>query len=129
MRIMIDTNILVSAALFPESKVAACLSFAMREHTLIICTYVLEEVQTVFSRKFADKKARLDSFLSNLAYDLCYTPRVTEKTPEMRDSNDRPILQAAIDAEVDAILTGDNDFHALQYKGLLILSPSILLDM
>ena len=57
MRIMLDTNILVSAALFPESKVVTELSGAMREHTLLICTCVLEELQAVFERKFPHKTA------------------------------------------------------------------------
>lgn len=129
MRIIVDTNILISAALFPDSRVSACLLRAMSEHTLVICTYVLEEVQEVFSRKFPNKTARLDAFLSNLAYELCYTPLVTSQTPEMRDADDRPILQAAIDTEADAILTGDKDFHALSLDHPLIFSPAMLVDV
>jgi len=64
----------------------------------------------------------------NLAYELCYTPKISDRTPEMRDENDRPILQAAIDAEVDAILTGDKDFHVLDIEHPLILSPADFLE-
>lgn len=124
MRIMIDTNILVSSALFPESQTSRALFASMQEHSLVICTYVLEEVQAVFMRKFPHKVSQLDILLSKLAYDLCYTPSIIASTPEMRDENDRPILQAAIDAEVDAILTGDKDFHALDIKHPKIISPS-----
>ena len=127
MRIMLDTNILVSAALFPDSKVAFALYRAMREHTLVVCTYVFEELHSVFARKFPYKKEQLDIFLSKLAYELCYTPMVDHKTPVMRDENDRPILQAAILAEVDAILTGDDDFHVLDIKRPQIISPASLL--
>ena len=124
MRIMLDTNILVSAALFPSSKTALAAERSMREHTLIICTYALEEVQAVFARKFPDKTASLDAFLSKLAYELCYTPRVGADTPEMRDEDDRPILQAAIDADVDIILTGDADFHALNLEHPITIKPA-----
>lgn len=124
MRIMLDANVIVSAALIPNSWTAQALSRAMQEHTLIICTYVLAEVQDVFRRKFPHKILQLDAFLSKLAYELCYTPRVNPGTPAMRDEDDRPILQAAIDAEVDAILTSDNDFHVLEIKHPKILSPS-----
>ncbi|MCL2051855.1 MAG: putative toxin-antitoxin system toxin component, PIN family [Lachnospiraceae bacterium] len=129
MLIMLDTNVLVSAALFPNSKTALALSIATIKHKLIICTYVLEEVQSIFKRKFPDEIKNLDKFLSNLAYELCYTSNVTEKTPFMRDEDDRPILQAAIDAEVDAILTGDKDFHVLDIKHPLILSPVDFLEI
>ncbi|MCL2588893.1 MAG: putative toxin-antitoxin system toxin component, PIN family [Oscillospiraceae bacterium] len=121
---MLDTNILVSAALFQNSKTAQSLEQATRDHTLLICTYVLEEVQSVFARKFPDKTARLDLFLSKLAYELCYTARISANTPSMRDEDDRPILQAAIDAEADAILTGDDDFHALNLEHPVIISPT-----
>ena len=124
MRIIVDTNVLVSAALFPNSKTELALFAAMREHTLLICTYVLEEAQSVFVRKFPHKLTQLDILLSKLAYEICYTPQVKASTPGMRDENDRPILQAAIDAEADIILTGDNDFHALGLERPLILSPA-----
>ena len=130
MRIMPDTNVLVSAALFPNNKTAFALSRAMREHTLIICTYVLEELRSVFARKFPDKIDRLESFLSKLTYELCATPGVNPTTPDMRDEDDRPILQAAIEAEADAILTGDNDFHALNLniERPIIISPAVFLQ-
>ena len=35
---------------------------------------------------------------------------VEHKESEIRDAKDRPILRAAIKANVDAILTGDKDF-------------------
>lgn len=128
MRILIDTNVLVSAALFPSSQVARALESAAKRHEMIICTYVLEEVQSVFERKFPGRKSGLDRFLSSFAYELCYTPRVTVTTPKMRDENDRPILQAAINEDVDAILTGDKDFAALHIARPVILTPAMLLE-
>ena len=129
MRIMVDTNILVSAALFPSSKVALSLSSASQEHTLIICDYVLEELATVFNRKFPDKTTHIDDFLSKLAYEFCNACGVKLDTPEMRHEDDRPILQAVIDAKADVILTGDNDFHALDVVYLRIISPAELMEM
>ena len=128
MRIMVDTNIIVSSVLNQNSKTSYALTKAMSEHTLVICTYILEEVQDVFTRKFPDKVASLDAFLSNLAFELCNTPKISSDTPDMRDEDDRPILQAAIDAEVNAILTGDNDFHALNIEHPIIISPADFLQ-
>ncbi len=129
MRIMLDTNVVISAALFPNSKTALAVLKAMREHTLLVCTYVIAEAQDVFARKFPNKTANLDAFLSKTAYELCYTPRVSAATPEMRDEDDRPILQSAIDAEADMILTGDNDFHALDIERPMIVTPADYLAM
>ena len=130
MRIMVDTNILVSAAFFPDGRAALALSLAMREHTLIVCDYVLEELQSVFVRKFPYKTESLGEFLSKLTYEPCDTPGVNRNTPDMRDEDDRPILQAAIEADADAILTGDKDFHALKFDIVhpKIISPSDFLQ-
>ena len=127
MRIMVDTNILVSSMINDHSQASRALAKAMNEHTLVICTYILDELQNVFKRKFPNKSACLDVFLSNLAFELCYTPKINPDTPKMRDENDRPILQVAIDADIDAILTGDNDFHALNIERPVIISPADVL--
>ena len=127
MRIMVDTNILVSAILNHNSIAAQALSKAVREHSLVICSYVIEELSDVFMRKFPDKLGKLDAFLLNLDYELCETHSVSSDTPDMRDEDDRPILQSAIDTEADVILTGDDDFHALEVESPIIISPGDLL--
>ena len=127
MRIMIDTNILVSAVLFPNSITAQSMAKAVKEHQILLCSYVLEETYSVFERKFPSKTANLNAYLSKLAYEQLEISAVDESTPKMRDDNDRPILQAAINAKADAILTGDKDFHALAIKQPIIISPDALL--
>ena len=129
MRIMIDANIIVSAVLFPGSITSKALTTAMKEHHLLICTYVLDEVSSVFTRKFPDKIDVLNNFLLEMSYESCNTPMVDDSTPAMRDNDDRPILQAAVNAKADAILTGDKDFHALRTKYPVIISPSTMLTL
>ena len=124
MRIMLDTNVLVSAALYPNSKPALAVLRATQKHSLLICSYVMEELNSVFARKFPHKTKQLEVFLSKLSYELCDTPDINHNTPEMRDADDRPILQAAIDADVDVILTGDDDFHSLSLERPQIISPT-----
>jgi len=121
---MPDTNVLVSAALFPNSQFTSALLKAMQEHTLVICDYITEEAREVFDRKFPEKLDRFDGFLSSLAYELCATPQINPDTPAMRDEDDRPILQAAIDEDVDVILTGDKDFLVLDIVKPRILAPA-----
>jgi len=121
---MPDTNVLISVALFPNSISTQALHEAMNEHTLVICTYIIAELEEVFNRKFPDKINHLRAYMSKLAYELCPTPIVTADTPAMRDEDDRPILQAAIDENVDVILTCDKDFHALDIIRPRIVQPS-----
>jgi hypothetical protein len=60
---MVDTNILVSAALFRGGGVAAMLKEVMPRYDLCICTFSLEELFIVFERKFRHKRGDLDEFL------------------------------------------------------------------
>ena len=48
---------------------------------------------------------------------------------QIRDVNDRPILRAAIHANVDILLTGDKDFLESGIKTPLILTPAEFLKI
>ena len=47
MRIMLDTNILVSAIFFPSPQTKAIITEIVCHHQLILCDYVLEELRLV----------------------------------------------------------------------------------
>jgi predicted nucleic acid-binding protein len=53
-------------------------------------------------------------FLAELAYELI--PSVEHPQKLVRDAKDQPILNAAIIADVDIILTGDKDFLSLDIE-------------
>ena len=55
-RIMIDTNIFISAALFPNGKVSSALQKALvPPYRPVICDYVLDELHRKFREKWPDK--------------------------------------------------------------------------
>lgn len=117
MRYLIDTNILISAALFPNSVPAQAYFKAVSPpHDAVVCEYSLDEMRRVYNRKFSDRISVFESFVSRLmlAVEIVATPAEGETEngleERIRDVNDRPIFRAAIAAKVDAILTGDKDF-------------------
>jgi len=118
MRCLIDTNILISAALFPTSVPARAFTKAVTPpHTAVVCDYTIDEMRRVYNRKFPHKISDFERFLSMLALSveiISTPPEETEGSAEgekqIRDLNDRPIYRAALAAKVDAILTGDKDF-------------------
>ncbi|MGE4505308.1 MAG: putative toxin-antitoxin system toxin component, PIN family [Desulfovibrionaceae bacterium] len=118
MRCLIDTNILISSALFPDSIPAqAFLKAVTPPHTAVICDYSIDEMRSVYERKFPHKRADLERFLSLLALSVEIIPTPPEETESsaegeksIRDLNDLPIYRAALAAGADAILTGDKDF-------------------
>lgn len=117
MRCLIDTNILISAALFPDSVPARAFMKAVSPpHNAVVCDYSLDEMRRVYNRKFPHKIPDFERFLSLLALSVAIvsTPEETGQgmrdEQKIRDLNDRPIYLAALAAGVDGILTGDKDF-------------------
>ncbi len=125
MRIMIDTNVLVSAILFPNSKLSLLIWDITGKHDLIMCSHIIEEVHIVFERKFENKTKYLEEFLSELTYELIYTPKKFNKSkyPSIRDSKDLPILVSAIIGNVDIFITGDKDFQDVDVELPEIITP------
>lgn len=126
MRILIDTNIALSAILWPNGRTADVLKFAVsNEFTICLCTFSIDEMRLVVKRKFPGKMPILEQFLSEFSYELLLTPSVLpEGLPSMRDMNDLPILASAIVGDVDILLTGDKDFDAVDVERPAIMTPA-----
>ena len=75
MRIMTDTNIIISAFLFPNSLIRKLLEKIVVQDQLVLCSYIIEELYAVFKRKFPEEIDSLDFFLSELVFELVYTPK------------------------------------------------------
>jgi predicted nucleic acid-binding protein len=111
---MTDTNILFSSLLLPESQPAKALFYITKQHNLILCDYIITELRSVVSRKRPDLLADIDLFLANLSYELTPTPMQPSKL--ISDPKDYPILNAAIIADVDIIISGDKHFLELEME-------------
>ena len=114
MKVMLDTNIIISAVLSPSGKTSkAFLKSLTNPFEPVVCSYILDELHRKFQEKFPHKITELEAFLYHLLRVVLIVP-----TPEIyssdehkiRDIKDRPIFRAALNAAVDYILTGDRDF-------------------
>ena len=109
---MADTNILFSALLFPDSRPAKALFYIIEQHELILCDYIISELREVVSRKRPDLLADIDVLLAELSFELIPAPHQPSKL--ISDPKDHPILNAAIIAGVDIIISGDKHFLGLK---------------
>lgn len=73
MRVMLDTNILVSAIFFPSAQTRTLISEIICNHSLVLCDYVLEELRLVVERKFPAKSMALEHFFSAMRFELVHT--------------------------------------------------------
>jgi len=130
-RILVDTNILISAALFPNGKVACVLDYLFETHTVVISSYSLQECEQVFIRKFPAKLSVLHRFLADIEYEHFDTPANPDPMlfPQIRDAGDVPILASAILADVDILISGDKDFEDLNMKKPLVFTPQKYFDL
>ena len=62
MRILIDTNVLISAILFPGSLPSRVVEIVISEHTLILSPGIIDEAIEVFRRKFPTRVPDLEQF-------------------------------------------------------------------
>lgn len=114
MRILVDTNILISALLFPHSKPAKALLYTAQHHEMVLCDRNLYELRDVLQRKAPHTLPDAEVLLAELSYELIPAAYHAEKL--IRDAKDQPILNAAIVADIDIILTGDKDFLCLDMQ-------------
>ena len=125
MRVMLDTNILVSAFVFRSRKIYEVVDFIVSNHTLVLASYVVDELKDVVGRKFPKLTGELDEFLATLSFTLVYSPRlIPTGLLEMRDISDIPILYTAVIEGVDVLITGDKDFDDIDVEMPVIMKLS-----
>ena len=111
MRIMLDTNILITTGLFPNITVNHFIEYIVSEHELVLSDLVIKEFIEVAGYEKFNRVSAAQEFLKKLKYYEFKTPDVKPiEGVSIRDDNDYPILFSAITAGVDLFITGDKDF-------------------
>ncbi len=129
MRVVFDTNILVSALVFPGGRgEAALLRITKEQDQLILSKAILDELLGILGRKFArdaEELAHAAVSLSALATNV--NPR--QRLKIVKDEPDNRILECAIAGRANAIVTGDHALLALkEFRAVRILSLSEYLE-
>lgn len=130
MRVVFDTNIYVSAFAIPGGRAEeAYLGALRRRFELFTSVPILTETATVLQRKFdwAEEKTRgLVQAISHVASVVRATPRlhVVEHEPDNR------ILECAIQAHANFIVTGDTHLLTLKrYEGMEVIGLTAFLEL
>lgn len=123
MRVVFDTNIFISALVFPGGKAdAAMLRILEEEDRLVLSRPVLREILDVLARKFErdpEELARVAVFVADLAEMVAPEQRIDV----MSDAGDNRVLECALAGRADAIVTGDAALLRLgTFAGVRLLS-------
>lgn len=128
MRVLIDTNVLISAALNENGvPYQAYRKAASYPNHGLICEQNVDELKRIFNKKFPHRLAALDTFLSMALLTLELVSVPSDELDEescIRDIKDRPILRAAIKAKADVLLTGDKDFLESGVRNPAVMTPA-----
>lgn len=129
MKIMLDTNVLISAFVFKSSIINEVIRKISNEHEIVIASYCIDELKEVVREKFNIDMKKLDKFLNDFPFHLLYSPESIEaKLFEIRDECDYIILHTAIIENVDILITGDKDFKDVDVEYPEILTPREFLE-
>ena len=126
MRVMLDTNILISAIVFRSKPMNIIINLLAEKYSLVLCSYIIDELHEVVDEKFGDKKNNLEKFLLELPFELVYTPKLLPRHDlfTISDSDDEKILYSAIIADIDILVTGDKHYSEVEIERPEILSPA-----
>ena len=130
-RYVFDTNVLVSALIFKDSKPGHAFRYALRNGQVLLSLPALEEIAEVMSRekfgRYVTAEER-DEFLQALVGRA----RFIEPAAQIRicrDPEDDKFLELAISGAADHIISGDDDMLALSpFRGIEILTPDDFLS-
>lgn len=115
MKVVIDTNVLVSAVIrdrLPEKALLWCIGNS--DVTWLATPSIMAEYEAVIQRpKFGLDQATTTWWLELLAADVTTTERATV-IDFPRDRKDAPFLECAEATQADYLITGDDDFSEAQ---------------
>lgn len=126
-RFVLDSNVLISAALFAESTPRAAVDRARRDGVLLFSDATWAELVSRLERRKFDRwvsrKVRL-AFVEALL-EFAASTEITGAEMGCRDPADDKFLETAEAGEAAAIVTGDADLLALhRWRDIPILTPA-----
>jgi uncharacterized protein len=123
MRVLLDTNVLASAAT-TRGLCGDVLREVLARHELIVCPQILSELRRVLRDKFRAPAEMIEDVAGLLQEcAISSTPGVLPKLG-IKDKDDLGILAAAMAGGAEIIVTGDKELLALKrFAGIEIASP------
>lgn len=131
-RVVLDTNILVSALLF-KGKLSRIVDLWKKGKVIpIICRETFDEIRDVLEYpKFSLSENEIKTIIEEEVLPFFEIVGITDKVKGVcRDPDDDKFLSCAVSASADFIVSGDKDLCNLsKYKSVRIINASDFLKM
>lgn len=126
LRIVLDTNVLISALFFKTSLPRQAFEKAAAEAKVLISLATYAELSDVLSRpKFTRYLSEADrlQFLAKFI-NLAIPVEIKTSIQACRDPKDDKFLEVAVNGQADLLMTGDKDLLVLHpFQGVQIITP------
>lgn len=130
-KVVLDTNILVSALNFPGKERKIFDLFLQGEIDVYISPFILEELSYTLVKKFKWKNSDCQKIIKKIKKKaVLVEPKERISIIKEKEADNR-ILECAFEAKVDFIISGDKKhlFPLKKFKGIKILRASEFLKM
>lgn len=128
MRILLDTNVIISALLFGGKPRIILLSVIRKQHVAITSTILLSELADVLRKKFGYSKPAVTA-VDTQVRKQCTIVSPNESIDVVADMTDNRVLEAAVEGNCDVLITGDADLLMLgHYREIRIVTPDEFLQ-
>ena len=126
MRIMLDTNVLISAFVFGGNVRETLIKLFETNCEIYVSEYVDDEFKRILYEKWTTRAEKIYALYRSMDFVFCSS--TSEILGHLRDEKDIPVLSDAIYHGADILLTGDKDFLEADIETPQIISPSELLE-
>lgn len=123
MRVVLDTNVLVSYLLFPNRAHARAVRTLVERHTTLYSEELIAELMLALNRPKLASYYEVEEVAEFLVWFRRFSERVsvTAEVRVCRDPKDDHVLALALSGAADWIATGDRDLLALNpFRGVEI---------
>lgn len=130
MRVVIDTNILVSFAIRPNRYFEIIFDHIAAQGTLLVSEATIAELFGVLRREKFRKYIPLEQAADYVEWymSIAELVAVTESIVACRDPQDDKFLSLAVSGKANYIIAGDNDLPVLgSIRGIPIYAPRIFI--
>ena len=131
LRLVVDTNVLISRLLSPRSVAARAVDLAIAEGRLLVSEATLSELARVLARPKFDRYVEIQDRQEFIRYlsTLVEVVTILQRFRACRDPKDDMFLDVAINGQASTIITGDEDLLALDpFMKIRIVTPAMWVD-
>ena len=129
LRAVLDTNVLISALMGEGNEYELVKKCVEGKVALVTSSEILDEFKEVALRpRLGIAAEHVADFIGSLV-EVSEVVFPTEKVSFVRDPDDEKILEAAVEAKSDYIVSGDRDLLSLRsFRGIKIVAAAELLQ-